>query len=356
MSTARTRRMQITCNNPEEKGLFSDRIKEIMQRWKTEYYCFCFETGEQGTDHFHLYIKFVNPQSTRVLSKAFGNAHVEIIRSSSSSQNRDYIRKEGAYLDSEKKETNHIETFYESTECPDESEEIQGRRTDIERMISLVQDGASNVEIVQAVPSMALKISALDQYRQAFYEEQGKQYRDVTTIYIYGRTRTGKTSSVYANHDPSEICSVMDYKGTGVWDQYDTARTRVLLLDEYRSSLKISELLAICDGQPHTLRCRYSNRVCLHDTVYIISNISLLQQHKEIQRDEPESWEALLARIKIVRHYYDVGKYRDYSVQEYLQVEADGMIENPFVFCDSSDTPFVTEKKEVQNGKHSIIF
>ena len=80
MSTARTRRMQITCNNPEEKGLFSDRIKEIMQRWKTEYYCFCFETGEQGTDHFHLYIKFVNPQSTRVLSKAFGNAHVEIIR------------------------------------------------------------------------------------------------------------------------------------------------------------------------------------------------------------------------------------------------------------------------------------
>lgn len=103
MSTARTRRMQITCNNPEEKGLSSDRIKEIMQRWKTEYYCFCFETGEQGTDHFHLYIKFVNPQSTRVLSKAFGNAHVEIIRSSSSSQNRDYIRKEGAYLDSEKR-------------------------------------------------------------------------------------------------------------------------------------------------------------------------------------------------------------------------------------------------------------
>ena len=111
MSTARTRRMQITCNNPEEKGLSSDRIKEIMQRWKTEYYCFCFETGEQGTDHFHLYVKFVNPQSTRVLSKAFGNAHVEIIRSSSSSQNLDYIRKEGAYLDTEKKEKNHSETF-----------------------------------------------------------------------------------------------------------------------------------------------------------------------------------------------------------------------------------------------------
>lgn len=344
MSTARSRRMQLTCNNPEEKGLSSDKIKEIMQRWKTEYYCFCFETGEQGTDHFHLYIKFCNPHSINTIGKAFGNAHVEVIRNSTSQQNRDYIRKEGAYLDSEKKETNHPETFYESTDCPDELKEMQGRRTDIETMISLVQDGASNVEIVQAVPSMALKIPALEQYRQAFYEEQGKQYRDVTTIYIYGRTRTGKTSSVYANHDPSEICSVMDYKGTGVWDQYDTARTRVLLLDEYRSSLKISELLAICDGQPHTLRCRYSNRVCLHDTVYLISNISLLQQHKDIQLEEPESWEAFLARIKIVRHYYDVGKFKDYSVPEYLQAEADGTIDNPFVSCSPSSTPFSAER------------
>lgn len=340
MPTTRTRRMQITCNNPDKKGLSSDKIKKIMQRWKTEYYCFCFETGDQGTYHFHLYIKFCNPQSIDTISKAFGNAHIEVTRNSTSQQNRDYIRKEGAYIDSEKKETNHLETFYESSDCPNE---VQGVRDDIQTMIALIQDGASNVEIVQAVPSMALKIPALDQYRQAYYEEQGKQYRNVTTIYIYGRTRTGKTSSIYKEHNPSEICSVMDYKGTGVWDQYDTARTRVLLLDEYRSSLKISELLAICDGQPHTLRCRYSNRVCLHDTVYLISNISLLQQHKDIQIEEPESWEALLARIKIVRHYYDIGKFKDYSVQEYLQAEADGTINNPFVSCNPSNTPFSTE-------------
>lgn len=111
MPTTRTRRMQITCNNPDKKGLSSDKIKEIMQRWKTEYYCFCFETGEQGTYHFHLYIKFCNPQSIDTISKAFGNAHIEVTRNSTSQQNRDYIRKEGAYIDSEKKETNHLETI-----------------------------------------------------------------------------------------------------------------------------------------------------------------------------------------------------------------------------------------------------
>lgn len=331
--------MQITCNNPIEKGIDSDVIKNTMLRWKTEYYCFCFETGENGTYHFHLYCKFFNPQSVRSVSKAFGNAHIEVIRNSTSKQNRDYIRKEGAYLDSEKKATNHIETFFENCECPSEDQEVSGRRTDIDVMISLVQDGATNVEIIQAIPHMALRIPAIEQYRQAWFEEQGKNYRHMVVWYIYGKTRTGKTSYVYAAHDPSEIYSVVDYKGTGIWDKYDTARTRVLLLDEYRSHLPFSLLLALCDGQPLTLNCRYANRVCLHDTVYIVSNISLEEQYPNIQREEPDSWDALLARINNIRHYYDFGKYKDYSVKEYFNRRDD------FIPCIASETPFDSERK-----------
>ncbi|MDM8298561.1 hypothetical protein QUW58_25595 [Enterocloster aldenensis] len=344
MLSARTRRMQITCNHPLEKGFTADRIKEILLMYRTEYYCFCYETGEQGTEHFHLYIKFKNPQSTSILSKRFGNAHVEAIRNHSTSlQNRDYIRKEGAYLDSEKKATNHIETFYESGDCPTDGKENQGCRNDIEAMISLVQDGASNMEIVQAVPSMALRIPAVEQYRQAYWEEQGKEYRQMRVWYIYGKTRTGKTSYVYQSHDASEIYSVVDYKGTGIWDKYDTARTRVLLLDEYRSALPFSLILALCDGQPLTLNCRYANRVCLHDTVYIVSNIPLMEQYPNIQREEPDSWDAFLARINQVRHYYDIGKYRDYTVKEYLEMERYGTLSHGFEPCQSHDTPFGPE-------------
>jgi len=344
MLSARTRRMQITCNHPLEKGFTADRIKEILLMYQTEYYCFCYETGEQGTEHFHLYIKFKNPQSTSILSKRFGNAHVEAIRNhSTSQQNRDYIRKEGAYLDSEKKVTNHIETFYESGDCPTDGKENQGCRNDIEAMISLVQDGASNMEIVQVVPSMALRIPAVEQYRQAYWEEQGKEYRQMNVWYIYGKTRTGKTSYVYQSHDTSEIYSVVDYKGTGIWDKYDTARTRVLLLDEYRSALPFSLILVLCDGQPLTLNCRYANRVCLHDTVYIVSNISLMEQYPNIQREEPDSWDAFLARINQVRHYYDIGKYRDYTVKEYLEMERYGTLSHGFEPCQSHDTPFEPE-------------
>lgn len=344
MLSARTRRMQITCNHPLEKGFTADRIKEILLMYRTEYYCFCYETGEQGTEHFHLYVKFINPQSTSILSKRFGNAHVEAIRNNSTSmQNRDYIRKEGAYLDSEKKATNHIETFYESGDCPMDGKENQGHRNDVEAMISLVQDGASNMEIVQAVPSMALRIPAVEQYRQAYWEEQGKKYRQMNVCYCYGKTRVGKTSYVYQSHDASEIYSVVDYKGTGIWDKYDTARTRVLLLDEYRSALPFSLILALCDGQPLTLNCRYANRVCLHDTVYIVSNISLMEQYPNIQREEPDSWDAFLARINQVRHYYDIGKYRDYTVKEYLEMERYGTLSHGFEPCQSHDTPFEPE-------------
>lgn len=343
--TARTRRMQVTCNNPLDKGLNADKIKEILQKWKTEYYCFCYETGEQGTEHFHLYIKFKNPQMTNTISKHFGNAHIEVIRNSSSQENRDYIRKEGAYLNTEKAATNHIETFYESGECPTDGKDNQGHRTEIDVMIELVQDGASNIEVINAVPSMALRIPAIEQYRQAYWEEMGKEYRVMNVWYIYGKTRTGKTSYVYQTHEAGEIYSVVDYKGNGIWDKYDTARTRILLLDEYRSALPFSLILALCDGQPLTLNCRYANRVCLHHTVYIVSNISLLEQYPNIQNEEPESWKAFLARINNVRHYYDLGKFKDYTVDEYIQMEQHPRLSHEFEFCEPVNTPF----KEPEN-------
>ena len=83
---------------------------------------------------------------------------------------------------------------------------------------------------------MALHIPAIEQYRQAYWEEQGKEYRKMTVlVHFMERDPDRKeTSYVYDTHDASEIYSVVDYKGNGIWDGYDTARTRILLLDEYQ--------------------------------------------------------------------------------------------------------------------------
>lgn len=68
-----------------------------------------------------------------------------------------------------------------------------------------------------------------------------------------------------------------------------------------------------------------------------------MEQYPNIQREEPDSWDAFLARINQVRHYYDIGKYRDYTVKEYLEMERYGTLSHGFEPCQSHDTPFEPE-------------
>ena len=165
--------------------------------------------------------------------------------------------------------------------------------------------------------------------------------------------------------DLSSIYTVNSYPGNfnGLFDAYDSSKTKVLVLDEYRSSLPFNLLLALTDGQYQIINSRYSNRIATHTHVWIISNISLLEQYEDIQQKEPESWKALLRRINTVRHYYDIDKYSDYTVEDYLHAERYGLLtewektsstETPF--ADASPTPqdeeiFKQEKLPLGNPK-----
>lgn len=338
----KTRRVQLTVNNPEQKQIDSDSIKKILSEYATEYYCFCKETGEEGTDHYHIYIKFPNPVSIDKLREKFANCHYEIAHGTSH-ENRDYIRKEGNYENSDKKETNHPESFYESGDCPED--EIKGKRNDITEMIQMVKDGASNLQIIERIPSFALRIPQIEQFRQTYYNELANDYREMTVLYLYGVTRSGKTSYCYQHYDKSEICSILDYDGNGIFDEYSTANTRVLLLDEFRSSIKFGLLLALCDGHPLVVSARFTNRKCLHNVVIIASNIPLIQQYVQIQREQPESWKALLKRITKVIHFYDIGKYREMTVEEYLEREAHPQDITDFEPVLPQETPFKEEKE-----------
>ena len=84
---------------------------------------------------------------------------------------------------------------------------------------------------------------------------------------------------------------------------------------------------------------RYSNRIATHTKVWIISNISLLSQYANIQKDEPESWKAFLRRINTVRYYSGPNKYEDFSVEDYLRKEKEGYF-SEWIEVDPSETPF----------------
>ena len=71
----------------------------------------------------------------------------------------------------------------------------------------------------------------------------------------------------------------------------------VIIFEEFRSSLRIDDMLKYLDGYPLMLPCRYADKVACYTKVFLISNISLEQQFPNIQLSNPETWAAFRRRI-----------------------------------------------------------
>ena len=100
-------------------------------------------------------------------------------------------------------------------------------------------------------------------------------------------------------HGYSSVYRVTDY--THPFDRY--AQEPVLLFDEFRSSLMVGDMLDYLDGYPLALPARYANRQACYTTVYLISNIDLSEQYRNVQENEPATWRAFLRRIHHVVEY-----------------------------------------------------
>ena len=56
----RSRKYQLTINNPVEKGYTHEKIRAVLAENPPVYYCMCDETGENGTPHTHIYVCYRN--------------------------------------------------------------------------------------------------------------------------------------------------------------------------------------------------------------------------------------------------------------------------------------------------------
>ena len=285
------RKYQLTINNPAMHGLTHDVIKQILEQFPScEYWCMCDEIGEHGTLHTHLYTSFTNAVMFSTMQRRFYGAHIEIVKGTHR-ENRDYVRKEGKWLDSKKAETNLPETFEESGELPEETDR---RMKQSEAIFAMVEDGASDSEIVRTYPSAMYHLNRIEQTRQTFLgDTYREQWRTLHVEYIWGATGVGKTRSVMDKHGYKNVFRVTNYA-----HPFDGYRgERVLLFDEFRSSLPLADMLKYLDGYPLMLPCRYADKVACFTEVYIISNIPLEQQYPNVQVEEPASYAAFLRRI-----------------------------------------------------------
>lgn len=288
-----SRRYQLTINNPIDKGYTHDTIKLVLSEFSLVYWCLCDEIGSEGTYHTHIYLVAKSGVMFDTVQKRFYGAHIESAKGNNE-DNYNYIRKLGEkYAD--KKETNLPDTFEEFGTLP--ADRISNN-TLSDEIFEMIKSGSSDNEIIETYPSAMYKLESIKRTREIINAEKYKNtFRKLKVYYLWGKTGSGKTRCVMEKYGYQNVYRVTDYEHP--FDNYEGQK--VILFDEFRSSLKISDMLIYLDGYPLNLPCRYSNKVAMYDTVYFATNIPIKEQYPYVQQEEPETYNAFMRRITEIK-------------------------------------------------------
>lgn len=315
---SQAREYQLTINNPEEKDMGHEEIKKILYSFPTiMYWCLCDEIGEQKTPHTHVYLKVRNPIKFSTMKNKFPTAHIEKSLGSAE-DNRNYIRKEGKWSDTDKKETNLPETFEEWGELPKSK---QGKRTDLERMRDLVEEGYTNIEILHMCGDTAIRyLDKINRLRFEYLKSKfmGQRRLDLKVHYITGKTGTGKSRDILDEYGDGNVYRVTDYQHP--FDGYQCEP--VIVFEEFRSSLRLQDMINYLDIYPISLPARYSPKVSCFTTIFVVSNWTFEQQFADLQKDKGQetSYEAWIRRFNgFVKVYNEDGITTYPTLQDYLK-------------------------------------
>lgn len=327
-----SRKWLLTINNPAEHEMTHDQIKEKLALIENlDYWIMCDEIGGE-TKCYHTHLYFYRKKSAMKFSfvkSLFPSAHFDYPRGTSH-ENRDYVRKEGKYKNSEKALTNLKDTCEEYGECPDEK---QGKRNDLNALYGMIKDGYSNFDIMEENPAFMMKLDKIEYCRQVVKNEEFKnKFRHLEVEYRFGKTGQGKTRNIMERYGYENVFRITDYM-----HPFDAYRGQdVVIFEEFRSSLRIQDMLNYLDGYPLDLPCRYSNKIACFTKVFINSNIPLEYQYPDIQKEYQETWLALLRRITCVKEFNENGIIDYANTDEYIE---------RWKKIDTSSTPFI-EKYE----------
>ena len=172
-------------------------------------------------------------------------------------------------------------------------------------ILEMIQEGATDFEIMMKYPSYYAKCkTGITAMRTELAFQTVGEFREINVTYIWGPTGSGKTRGVLESAEhPRDVYKVVDYK-----HPFDNYRGQdIILFDEFRSSIKLEQMLNYIDGYIVELPCRYHNKVSQWSQVYIVSNIPMSEQYPSFQEydisiGKKQSWDAWLRRIDAQVH------------------------------------------------------
>ena len=298
------------------------------------------EKGKQEeTEHDHLFKLFENYVWRTKIQKVFPHCHIQFCDAEPQYID-DYVEKKGKQKDTEKEETKIEGYQFSYGDLPKKKKrEGQGKRTDLDKLKSLILDGKSNAEIYNINADYMKYCNSIDRVRNDLLTDKYKKtWRDLEVHYIFGKSGTGKTRYVMEKYGYENVYRITDYEHP--WDGYNNQK--VVVFEEFRSSLKIQDMLNYLDGYPLSLPSRYANRQACFVIVYIITNIGIEEQFASVQENHLETYQAFLRRI------HDIREYTNNGIVEYKQ----GKDENDeYNYFDENNHKYMEKIKDKKENK-----
>lgn len=335
----RSRKWLMTINNPTEKDLTHEKLKEKIQELSSViYWCMGDEVGSEGTFHTHVYVVLRNQIRRGTLDNKFTGGHFDK-PDGTSEQCRAYVFKDdekfnkdpdtGKYEYTDSKGKIHTGIHDDDTNEEDGTlpQERQGARNDLAELYNMIKDGCSNYEILENNPRYLLQLDKLERVRQTLREHEFKnKFRDVEVIYVYGVNRTTRTRDIMEKYGYSNVHRVINYNK----NPFEHYRGQdVVLFDTFQDSIPISEMISYLEGYPLDLSARFINKVACYTKVYISSDRDVRDQYSWSQRYEEEAWNSFLGCVSKIMVY--TGKeVVEYPIQTYLKEKWHFFKKTPF--------------------------
>lgn len=265
-----------TLNNPTEWGYDQDKIIRILSELAgCRYIAIAEEIGAQEhTPHLHIFVVYKNPKALSTMINTVPKVHWDPCRGTIE-QNRDYVFKQGKWVDSEKGTTALPETQREWGELPSECEEFPSRKSDVMDAINeMIEEGLCPSEIMA---KHAGYCEYADTIRRAYILRRAADVppvRNVNVHYVVGASGSGKTYTYKRLCDRFGDCDVYlvtDYANdmTAAFDRYQAEKT--IVMDEFRGNVRFSTFLNLTDKYRCDIHARYVSTMALYSEVYITS-------------------------------------------------------------------------------------
>ena len=317
---------------------YNDDEVNIIRNLPVQYVCYGKEVGESGTPHLQGFLQLGhNHRKTLTALKAFigiPRIHLEIrSKNATNEQARDYCFK------SDK------DPFQKGDFCSG-----QGMRSDIDRFVAKIREGASVADLLDTCPEEMVKYhKAYDRFHPDFAP---KRNWPMEVIWCYGPTGTGK--SFWANRSYPDAFRKPPGKW---WDGYDGEET--VILDEFRADwFPFYHLLLLLDRYPLKVEIKGGTRQFSSKRVIITCPVHWNEMYRSQTEEKLNQLQRRITETRFFPYRHgDVGVLRENLVvhqyhhdfpaaEEAEQLQApdneDAINDEAFVFNDA-DYDFLFE-------------